>query len=77
MSPTSTALGALWLEFHKSSSASDPDSIVVQFKRLQLAEDPVSQRWRHTTTEVTCQGKETWRGFSPVTGMLLRPNVVI
>ncbi|XP_025049498.1 tRNA wybutosine-synthesizing protein 4 [Alligator sinensis] len=58
MSPTSTALGALWLEFHKSSSALDPDSIVVQFKRLQLAEEPVSQRWRHTTTEVTCQGQK-------------------
>uniref|UniRef100_A0A7M4G1W8 tRNA wybutosine-synthesizing protein 4 n=1 Tax=Crocodylus porosus TaxID=8502 RepID=A0A7M4G1W8_CROPO len=58
MSPTSTALGALWLEFNKSSSASDPDTIVVQFKRLQLAEDPVSQRWRHTTTEVTCQGQK-------------------
>ncbi|XP_019380889.1 PREDICTED: tRNA wybutosine-synthesizing protein 4 [Gavialis gangeticus] len=58
MSPTSTVLGALWLEFHKSSSASDPDGIVAQFKRLQLAEDLVSQRWRHTTTEVTCQGQK-------------------
>ncbi|XP_067401002.1 tRNA wybutosine-synthesizing protein 4 isoform X2 [Emydura macquarii macquarii] len=58
MSPTNVALGMLWLRFPESMTASDPDCVVVELVNPQPAEDLSSPRWRHTTTEVTCQGQK-------------------
>uniref|UniRef100_A0A8C8SI42 tRNA wybutosine-synthesizing protein 4 n=1 Tax=Pelusios castaneus TaxID=367368 RepID=A0A8C8SI42_9SAUR len=58
MSPMNAALGMLWLRFSESMTASDPDSVVVELLNPRPAEDLPSLRWRHTTTEVTCQGQK-------------------
>ncbi|XP_075773424.1 tRNA wybutosine-synthesizing protein 4 isoform X1 [Pelodiscus sinensis] len=57
-SPTNAGLGMLWLKFAESMTASDPDCAVVELVSPQPAEDVASSRWRHTTTEVTCQGQK-------------------
>ncbi|XP_074833229.1 tRNA wybutosine-synthesizing protein 4 isoform X3 [Carettochelys insculpta] len=57
MSPANASLGMLWLRFPESIMASDPDCVVVEFLSPQPAENIASSRWRHTTTEVTCQGQ--------------------
>ncbi|XP_030402631.1 tRNA wybutosine-synthesizing protein 4 isoform X6 [Gopherus evgoodei] len=56
MSPTNADLGILWLRFPESMTASDPDCVVVELVSPQPAEDLALSRWRHTTTEVMCQG---------------------
>ncbi|XP_034615095.1 tRNA wybutosine-synthesizing protein 4 [Trachemys scripta elegans] len=58
MSPTNADLGILWLRFPESMTASDPDCVVVELVSPQPAEDLASSRWRHTTTEVMCQGQK-------------------
>uniref|UniRef100_A0A8C0G6Q3 tRNA wybutosine-synthesizing protein 4 n=1 Tax=Chelonoidis abingdonii TaxID=106734 RepID=A0A8C0G6Q3_CHEAB len=58
MSPTNADLGSLWLRFPESMTASDPDCVVVELVSPQPAEDLASSRWRHTTTEVMCQGQK-------------------
>lgn len=68
MSPTNVALGMLWLRFPESMTASDPDCVVVELVNPQPAEDLSSPRWRHTTTEVTCQGKRVQKRLSSISG---------
>ncbi|XP_039376282.1 tRNA wybutosine-synthesizing protein 4 isoform X4 [Mauremys reevesii] len=57
-SPMNADLGILWLRFPESMTASDPDCVVVELVSPQPAEDLASSRWRHTTTEVMCQGQK-------------------
>uniref|UniRef100_A0A8C3S9F7 tRNA wybutosine-synthesizing protein 4 n=1 Tax=Chelydra serpentina TaxID=8475 RepID=A0A8C3S9F7_CHESE len=68
MSPTNADLGILWLRFPDSMTASDPDCVVVELVSPQPAEDLASSRWRHTTTEVMCQGKRAQKRISSVRG---------
>ncbi|NXF40140.1 TYW4 protein, partial [Nyctibius bracteatus] len=57
-SPSSAALGMLWLKFPENCNASDPEDMTVELVSLQPAAEPAALRWRHSTTEVIFKGEK-------------------
>uniref|UniRef100_A0A8B9QGU6 tRNA wybutosine-synthesizing protein 4 n=1 Tax=Apteryx owenii TaxID=8824 RepID=A0A8B9QGU6_APTOW len=57
-SPSSAALGMLWLKFPESCDALDSDGITVELVDLQPVAESAALRWRHSATEVTFRGEK-------------------
>ncbi|NXA43662.1 TYW4 protein, partial [Eudromia elegans] len=57
-SPSSSALGMLWLKFPESSNALDPHGFTVELVDLQTVAEPAALRWRHSATEVVFRGEK-------------------
>ncbi|NXE57171.1 TYW4 protein, partial [Casuarius casuarius] len=57
-SPSSAALGMLWLKFPESCNALDSHGITVELVDLLPAAEPAALRWRHSATEVMFRGEK-------------------